>query len=369
MLSGASPLPGHSFKGGLVKQSFAPCAGNAPTPWGAVGAMVAVALALGLGGCTHHLEFKDPQQAAVSPQAAAFIATATYVSAPAFVPIKDSVLLDARAAYDAHERTLEDEIIAHQGLKVEHASIAGVPVLIISPRLVKPEYQNAIVFNIHGGAFFLGSAQERSALLMAANMGIRVYSVEYSLAPAAKFPVAIDECLKVYKSLVSQFGPSNIVAMSFSAGGEIMLATLLKADHDGIPLPKAQVLFSPAADLSLTGDSKTANDRRDILSVGITSRIVKKAYLSGADDKLPTVSPLYSSFPANFPPTVIVTGTRDFLLSDSVRLHWKLLAVGVKTDLLVGEGMWHGFPFDDTPESAAAMKEVVRFLDGEMHAK
>jgi acetyl esterase/lipase len=109
--------------------------------------------------------------------------------------------------------------------------------------------ENAIAFNIHGGAFFLGTAREKSALLMAADMGIRVYSVEYSLASEAKFPVAIDQCFNVYKSLVRQFSPSRIVAMSFSAGGEIMLSTLLKAEHEGVLLPKAQVLFTPAADL------------------------------------------------------------------------------------------------------------------------
>jgi epsilon-lactone hydrolase len=338
--------------------------------WRTLAPRVGAALALILSGCAHHLPLEDSQRAAVSPGAAAFIAKATYVDAPFFMPVSDSLLLDARRAYAASERVVEDEMIAKFSLKVESTLIAGVPVLIITPRAIKPEYENAIAFNIHGGAFFLGTARERSALLMAADMGIRVYSVEYSLAPEAKFPVAIDQCFNVYKSLVSQFSASRIVAMSVSAGGEIMLSTLLKAEHEGVLLPKAQVLFTPAADLSLTGDSKTVNDGRDILAVGLTSRVIRQFYLSGADVKQPLISPLYGEYGSSFPPSILVSGTRDFLLSDSVRLHWKLMAAGVKTELLVGEGMWHGFTFEyETPESIAAMKEVVRFLGDELHTE
>ncbi len=339
-------------------------------PWRTLPPRVGATLALILSACAHHLPLDDSQKAAVSPRAAAFIAKTTYVDAPSFMPVSDSVLLDARKAYDASERAVEEQMIAEFGLKVESTRIAGVPVLIITPKVVKPEYENAIAFNIHGPAFFFGTARERSALLMAADMGIRVYSVEYSLAPEDKFPVAIDQCFNVYKSLVRQFSPSRIVAMSFSTGGEIMLSMLLKAEHEGVLLPKAQVLFTPAADLSLTGDSKTANDGRDILPVGWTSRIIGESYLGAADVKQPMVSPLYGEYSSSFPPTILVTGTRDLLLSDSVRLHWKLIAEGVKTELLVGEGMWHGFTLEyETPESIAAMNEVVRFLDNELQTE
>jgi epsilon-lactone hydrolase len=325
-------------------------------------------IALLLSGCAHHLPLQDSQRAAMSPEATAFIEKTTVLDPPSFVPISDSRLLDARKDYDSAERVLEDKIIANLGLKVENATIAGVQVLVITPRTVKPEYENAIGFHIHGGAFFLGTARERSALLMAAGMGIRVYSVEYSLSPEVKFPVALDQCFRVYANLAKQFSPSRIVASSFSAGGELMLLTLLKAQREGIGMPKAQVVFSPAADLTLTGDSKVANDGRDILPVGLMSRVVTKSYLGAADPK--SASPLYGTYGSGFPSTIIVTGTRDFLLSDGVRLHWKLTAAGVTTELLVGEGMWHGFAIEhQAPESIATWKEVVRFLDAELRSK
>jgi acetyl esterase/lipase len=42
------------------------------------------------------------------------------------------------------------------------------------------------------------------------------------------------------------------------------------------------------------------------------------------------------------PPTILTAGTRDFLLSDTVRLHRKLLRAGVRAELHVWEGAPHG---------------------------
>jgi epsilon-lactone hydrolase len=336
----------------------------APTP------ILGVVLVLLSAGCAQNLPIKDSQSAAQSPEAAAFIAKTTVVDPPSFLPISEARLLDARKDLNARERVIEDEIIAKFGLKVASTTIAGVQVLIISPRKVTPEYENAIAFHIHGGAFFLGTARERMALLLAARMGIRVYSVEYALSPEVKYPVAINQCLGVYRSLVKQFSASRIVATSLSAGGEIMLLMLQKAEHEGVALPKAQALVSPATDLSLTGDSKSFNDGRDILPVNLMNRIVGNFYLGAVDRKQSAASPLYGNFSSDFPPSVIVTGTRDFLMSDSVHLHSKLMSTGIKTELIVGEGMWHGFPIDyEVPESIATMNQVVQFLSNELHAE
>jgi epsilon-lactone hydrolase len=79
---------------------------------------------------------------------------------------------------------------------------------------------------------------------MAAEMGITVYSIEYTLAPEARYPVAILECLKVYRQLVRQFGAKNIYTMSSSSGSQMMMSMFLRArkEHD-LPLPAAQYLW------------------------------------------------------------------------------------------------------------------------------
>lgn len=77
----------------------------------------------------------------------------------------------------------------------------------------------------------------------------------------------------------------------------------------------------------------------------------------------PLISPIHGSYPSNFPATVIVTGTRDVVLSGSTRLNWKLRRASVPTELIVGEGMWHAYTsFPDIPESREARKASQEFL-------
>jgi acetyl esterase/lipase len=64
-------------------------------------------------------------------------------------------------------------------------------------------------------------------------------------------------------------------------------------------------------------------------------------YAGALDLRDPQISPIYGSFDG-FPPTLLVTGTRDLLLSDTVRAHVALRTAGAVADLLVFEGMSHG---------------------------
>jgi monoterpene epsilon-lactone hydrolase len=89
----------------------------------------------------------------------------------------------------------------------------------------------------------------------------------------------------------------------------------------------------------------------------------KDFYLGGADVEDPAVSPIYATFSDQFPPSVIVSGTRDLLLSNAVRLFWKLKAANVSAEMLVAEGGWHGYHWEyQTPESVATMQSVDTFL-------
>jgi monoterpene epsilon-lactone hydrolase len=50
---------------------------------------------------------------------------------------------------------------------------------------------------------------------------------------------------------------------------------------------------------------------------------------------------VYGDF-KGFPPTYLVSGTRDMFLSNTVRTHRKLRTAGIVTDLNVYEGFSHG---------------------------
>ena len=62
-------------------------------------------------------------------------------------------------------------------------------------------------------------------------------------------------------------------------------------------------------------------------------------------------------------PTLITTGTRDLLLSHSVRLARVMREAGVDVDLRIWEGLWHVFEFyDEIPEAALSLRQIGEFL-------
>jgi acetyl esterase/lipase len=86
-------------------------------------------------------------------------------------------------------------------------------------------------------------------------------------------------------------------------------------------------------------------------------------YAAGRDPKDPLVSPHYGDV-HGFPPTLLVTGTRDMLLSSTARTHIKLRQAGVVADILVYDGVSHGdyIAVLNSPESEHAYAELDAFL-------
>jgi epsilon-lactone hydrolase len=69
------------------------------------------------------------------------------------------------------------------------------------------------------------------------------------------------------------------------------------------------------------------------------------------------VSPVYGDF-SGFPPAILTTGTRDLLLSNTVRVHRKLRQAGVEAALQVFAAQSHAqYLFDDAPETKEAFSE------------
>ncbi len=328
---------------------------------------IAISLSAGLfsGSCTRHIKISKEQAATMSSQAVDTLKTFKYIKFPLINPT-DKMRLMGREQFADYERWQVEDMHKRFDFSLTDTIIAGVKVNIITPKNIKPTHQNLIGFHIHGGAFFMGSGYERAALLMANEYGYPVYSVDYTLAPEARYPVALNECFAVYKYLVSTYKTQDIISSSLSAGGPFMMATLLKAQKEKLKMPRANVVLSPALELAIKGDSYIANDRRDVIAgKKSTDKFALTAYIQkDTDVSDPMVSPINAEYKGDFPPTIIATATRDLFLSNSSRFLWKLKAGGIDAELLVGEGMWHGYQtYPDIPESVSARKAIYKFLD------
>ena len=89
-----------------------------------------------------------------------------------------------------------------------------------------------------------------------------------------------------------------------------------------------------------------------------------RLYTAGRDLTDPLLSPVYGDM-TGFPPAILTTGTRDLLLSNTVRVHRKLRQAGVEAVLQVFEGQSHAQYYRDpnAPESREAFEEIGRFFD------
>ena len=309
------------------------------------------------------------QKACISPEAAELLASIPTIP---FAGLLSPYLASNRrakafrATMAARMTPIEDDLIARHKLHISKSIIAGVSVIIITPPLIKSENKDKILLNFYGGGFIMGSARERAALLMAAEMGIRVYSVEYSKSPEVQYPVARNEGLAVYRELIREHSANNIIGMGSSSGAQILLSMLLVARDEKLPMPSRLYLCTPGIDLSGAGDSGVSNEGRDVMSANLLWQMVKQNYQPrGLDMTDPYYSPIYAEYHSTFPPTIITVGTRDFCLSNGVRMYWKLRDAGVETELLVSEGMWHGFNWAETMPEAVRVRQCVRdFLSG-----
>ncbi|WP_426127753.1 alpha/beta hydrolase [Pararhizobium sp. PWRC1-1] len=258
------------------------------------------------------------------------------------------------------------------GVTMEESRIGGVPVLILTPKAIPKGQAGQTVLNFHGGGYVYGSgaAGTYEAALMAAYGGYRVIAVNYRVPPYAPYPAAVDDAEAVWRALIKDGAdPATIAVTGTSAGGGLAPAMLLRLKDGGLPQPGALIANTPWADLTGSGDSYRANEWLDNVVVSYNGYLddAARLYAGAADLADPGVSPLFGDL-AGLPPTLLISGTRDLFLSDSVRVQRKLRQAGVVADLQLFEGFSHAqYLFDPVaPETVEMFGEITAFLDAQL---
>jgi acetyl esterase/lipase len=193
-----------------------------------------------------------------------------------------------------------------------------------------------------------------------------VISVDYRMPPVAYFPAALDDVVAVWREALKAYRADRMAVFGSSAGGALTLEMVLRLKQLGLPLPAAIGPGTPMADLTGVGDSFAANAFVDNVLVSRAGACDPAAqlYAHGHDLKDPLLSPIYGDI-HGFPPAILTTGTRDLLLSNTVRVHRKLKDAGVEAELNVFEAMSHAnYAADDTaPETHQAFGDIAKFFD------
>jgi acetyl esterase/lipase len=171
----------------------------------------------------------------------------------------------------------------------------------------------------------------------------------------------MDDVAASYRDALTRHTPGKVAVVGVSAGGGLAAAAILKLRDLGLPLPGAAVLLTPELDLTESGDSFETN--RDV-DTNLGQRLTESIalYADGHDLRDPYLSPLFGDVRRGFPPTLLISGTRDLFLSNTVRFHRALRNVRIKEDLHVFEAMPQG-GFFGAPEDAESVREQRQFID------
>ena len=250
----------------------------------------------------------------------------------------------------------------------EAMTVNGVQAYLVTPQVIPPENRNRLLIHVHGGCYVLsgGEAGTTEAIYMAGFGRFKVLSIDYRRPPEFPYPAALDDGVAVWKGALKMAEPKNMAIFGTSAGGALTLSMVLRAKQERLPLPGAIAPGTPMSDLTKTGDSFSTNFMVDNVLVGSDGRCdaMARLYANGHDLKDPLLSPVYGDM-HGFPPTLLTTGTRDLLLSNTVRVHRKLRQAGVEADLHVYEGQSHAHYMRSStaPETREAFEEIARFFD------
>jgi epsilon-lactone hydrolase len=249
---------------------------------------------------------------------------------------------------------------------ITETKLGGVQIFDIKPKNWKDN--GKVLVYTHGGGYTFGSANSTlgSPVLAANATGLRVISVNYTVAPFSTWNQTTDEVISVIQALKDQQGYSldDIAMYGDSAGGGLVAGSILKMRDRGLGMPAAVVLWSPWLDLTGNGDTYfTLKNADPFLSYDSFLKNAAGAYADPADQKNPYVSPVYGNFSKGYSPTLIQGGTREIFLSEFVRLYQALDQADVPVKLDIYEGMPHVHQYlYKTPESKIALSKMNDFL-------
>ena len=261
----------------------------------------------------------------------------------------------------AEQKEFEARAFAYPTSRVEVRRTPQASMDVLHPA---HETSARAAFYIHGGGWTTGSALRAREVgaFFSEECGMKAYLPEYRLAPECKFDGQLTDCLGAYRAALEET-QGELFVFGSSAGGHLALATLLKAQDEGLPMPKGVGLFSPVTYLEPNGkDCYDCLHDYDIILHLFSDKFCHECIASGTPDDryLRTVDGNFAAFP----PVFIACGSEECLLEDSVILFKRMKKAGVKAVLDVKPGLWHSYLecHHWLPEAKEKLREMLGYL-------
>jgi acetyl esterase len=262
--------------------------------------------------------------------------------------------------------------------QIEDVTFPVGPTGSIPVRIVRPAGSTEVlpvVVYFHGGGWVLGDRETHDRLVREIAVGVQaaVVFVDYSRAPEARYPVAIEQAYAATRYVADnaaelRVDPLRLAVAGDSVGGNMVAAVTLMAKQRRGPKMAFQVLFYPVTDAGFDTPSYT----RFADGPWLTKRAMEwfwDAYLPDpALRKEPTATPLNASLDqlAGLPEALIVVDENDVLRDEGEAYAHKLSNAGVRVTSVRYNGTIHDFVMlnvlADTPATRAAIAQAVGAL-------
>lgn len=235
------------------------------------------------------------------------------------------------------------------------SSSHSIPARLYTPKALlasAPPENSALLIYYHGGGMVIGDLDSYDVLCadFAAQLNIRVLSVDYRLAPEHKFPAGSDDAYSAFRWTQQHADTLNINASQIllagdSAGGYLSSTVSLQAIQNKIDLPKAQILIYPMCDISVNRESLELFAENLVLTKSMMDYFIGHYTHDEADKLNPLCSPLLASdeLLKQMPATLISVAGFDPLHDEGLAYYEKLKKLGVDVQLLEHKELTHGF--------------------------
>jgi epsilon-lactone hydrolase len=233
------------------------------------------------------------------------------------------------------------------------------------------------ILYFHGGAFALCSTATHRGLLyrLARDCQAAIFSVNYRRPPEFPYPTPVDDCLSAYLYILEKVGDSSrIVFAGDSAGGNLVLSTMLRISELGLDMPAGGILLSPWVDLDDDGQSEswTVNKEFDYIDFE-SAAMFANMYKAGSGDsnaglqlRHSSLSPLHSAHLDRLPPLLCEFGDCEVLRDQILAFCEKVAGLGGRISYHNRADMVHVFPiysFTDMPQCVEAFRNMVCFVN------
>lgn len=218
---------------------------------------------------------------------------------------------------------------------------------------------------LHGGGYaFHSKAHDNLVALVACACNAKAFALDYRLAPEHKYPAQLEDALVGYRWLLEGRKVDKLVVAGDSAGGNLLLALLLKLKEMKLPQPALGIGICPWVYAGPRGASIKANAKFDWISEDWV--VTFGEWFRGdipADD--PRVSPLMSKELRGIAPLLIQTGTKEVIYDMICEFGRVAKDQGCKIELQEYAEMAHDFQAygDDLVESKAALEAIGKAVD------